>query len=94
MRKKDKDLTLADNFGLFKQILYFLFKKNLVTSAIKYLGRCTCIKKELTKQEKKLKRQKPPEIKESRMKWLKWNMNKELDLKIIISKLYAFEKNF
>jgi hypothetical protein len=86
---------LSENFGLFKQIGYFLFKKNMFQALIKYLSRCTCIRKGDKYKKKPLTyvRQKPPRGK-SKLKWLKENMRRELDLKRIITKIYAFEKNF
>jgi len=61
---------------------------------IKYLSRCTCIRKKYKRRkDPQYVRKKPPD-KESQLKWLKENMRRELDLKRIITKIYAFEKNF
>ena len=74
--------------------MYFLFKKNMFASFVKYMGKCLCVKgKKRPKQQYKY-RKKPPDIKESKLRWLKWNMARELDLKRIITKIYCFEKNF
>ena len=76
--------------------MYFTFKKNMFQAIIKYLSRCTCLRKQkkgnITKDPLYV-RKKPPD-KESQLKWLKENMRRELDLKRIITKIYSFEKNF
>ena len=60
---------------------------------IKYLSRCTCIRKVKRPKNPLHVRKKPPD-KTSQLKWLKENMRRELDLKRIITKIYCFEKNF
>ena len=66
--KTDQDLKLAQNFGLCKQILWFLFKKNMFSSLIKYLSKCTCIRKVKRQRKSYLYSKEPPDIKVSKLK--------------------------